>query len=266
MRRLLSCFIIVICCCCLFSCASIKLKSIDFKSSEVPQSFDSCRIAFISDLHYKSLLKENGLRRLVKLLVRENPDLILLGGDYQEGCQYVTPLFNAIGSVKPNLGIYGVMGNNDYERCYDEICNSMKLNDIHLLEHKTDTVWNNHQFILISGVRNPFDLSENGVSPTLSLAPKDFVILLVHTPDYAESVDISNTDLVLAGHTHGGQIRVLGYAPIVPSRYGKRFLCGLKHTSKDIPMFITKGIGTSRRNIRIGARSEVVMITLSRPI
>ena len=62
-------------------------------------------------------------------------------------------------------------------------------------------------------------------SPTLSLSPDDFVILLTHTPDYAEEVSITNTDLVLAGHTHGGQVTLFGlYAPIIPSRYGQRFL------------------------------------------
>lgn len=59
--------------------------------------------------------------------------------------------------------------------------------------------------ILIAGVRNPFNLQKNGVSPTLALSPDDFVILLTHTPDYAEDVAITNTDLVLAGHTHGGR-------------------------------------------------------------
>ena len=143
----------------------------------------------------------------MKLLQAEQPDLLLLGGDYQTGCEYVAPLFEALSRVQPSLGIYGVMGNHDYYRCYDEILSEASKNDIHLLEHQTDTIWNHNQFILVSGVRNPFDLVQNGLSPTLSLAPTDFVILLVHTPDYAEDVSVENADLVLAGHTHGGQVR-----------------------------------------------------------
>ena len=244
------------------SCASIRVKPVQFSNSDIPQSFDSCKIAFVSDLHYKSLLKEKGLKRLVKLLQTEQPDLLLLGGDYQTGCEYVAPLFEALARVQPSLGIYGVMGNHDYHRCYDEILSEASKNDIHLLEHQTDTVWNHNQFILISGVRNPFDLVQNSVSPTLSLAPTDFVILLVHTPDYAEDVSVENADLVLAGHTHGGQVRLLGYAPVTNSRYGRRFLSGQTTNSAGIPMIITNGVGTSRRNIRIGARAEVVIITL----
>lgn len=99
--------------------------------------------------------------------------------------------------------------------------------------------------------------------PHIGLSPDDFVILLTHTPDYAEDVPITNTDLVLAGHTHGGQVTLFGlYAPIIPSHYGKRFRTGLKYNSHHIPMIITNGIGTSNKNIRLFAPSEVVMIIL----
>ena len=89
-------------------------------------------------------------------------------------------------------------------------------------------------------MRNPFDLKQNGKSPTLDLSPEDFVILLVHTPDYVEDVSVANTDLALAGHTHGGQVRIFGYAPIIPSHYGSRFLTGLKYNTANIPKAIKK--------------------------
>ena len=77
---------------------------------------------------------------------------------------------------------------------------------------------------MLAGVRNPFDLKQNGVSPTLSLQPEDFVLLLTHTPDYVEDVDVSNTDLALAGHTHGGQVSLFKrWTPARFSKYGNRF-------------------------------------------
>ena len=162
------------------------------------------------------------------------------------------------------MGTYGVMGNNDYERCHDDIVNTMKHYGMRPLEHEVDTLRKDGQQIIIAGVRNPFDLQKNGVSPTLALSPDDFVILLMHTPDYAEDVAITNTDLVLAGHTHGGQVTLFGlYAPILPSHYGQRFRGGLKRNSQGIPMIITNGLGTSNKNIRMFAPSEVVVIELN---
>ena len=239
-----------------------RVVKYDFTHRDVPEAFDGFRIAFISDFHYKSLFKEKELASLVRLLIAEQADVLLMGGDYQEGCEYVPELFAALSQVKTPMGTYGVMGNNDYERCHDDIVREMQRHGMRVLEHRVDTLKRDGQQILIAGVRNPFDLKQNGKSPTLDLSPEDFVILLVHTPDYVEDVSVANTDLALAGHTHGGQVRIFGYAPIIPSHYGSRFLTGLKYNTANIPMIVTNGLGTSNRNIRIGAPTEVVVITL----
>ena len=210
------------------------------------------------------LLKEKGLNDLVRLLIAQKADVLLMGGDYQEGCEYVEPLFSALARVKTPMGTYGVMGNNDYERCHDDIVNTMKHYGMRPLEHEVDTLRKDGQQIIIAGVRNPFDLGRNGVSPTLALSPKDFVILLVHTPDYIEDVSVANTDLALAGHTHGGQVRVFGVAPALNSHYGNRFITGLAYNSAKIPLIITNGIGTSKLPIRVGAPAEIIVITLHR--
>ena len=241
-----------------------RVVNYDFTHRDVPEAFEGFRIAFISDLHYKSLFKEQGLNSLVNLLIAQKADVLLRGGDYQEGCEYVEPLFAALSRVKTPMGTYGVMGNNDYERCHDDIVRTMEHYGMRVLEHKVDTLRKDGQQILIAGVRNPFDLARNGVSPSLALSPKDFVILLVHTPDYIEDVSIANTDLALAGHTHGGQVRIFGVAPILPSHYGNRFVTGLAYNSAKIPLIVTNGIGTSQVPIRIGAPAEIVMITLHR--
>ncbi len=241
-----------------------RVVNYDFTHRDVPEAFEGFRIAFISDLHYKSLFKEQGLNSLVNLLIAQKADVLLMGGDYQEGCEYVEPLFAALSRVKTPMGTYGVMGNNDYERCHDDIVRTMEHYGMRVLEHKVDTLRKDGQQILIAGVRNPFDLARNGVSPSLALSPKDFVILLVHTPDYIEDVSIANTDLALAGHTHGGQVRIFGVAPILPSHYGNRFVTGLAYNSAKIPLIVTNGIGTSQVPIRIGAPAEIVVITLHR--
>lgn len=231
--------------------------------ADVPASFDGFRIVFLSDFHYKSLFNKKRLLRLVKTVNELHPDVLLLGGDYHEGCKYVPELFNNLAEIKAPFGTYSVMGNHDYHSCYEEVVKSMEENRIVLLEHKLDTLKKGSGQIILAGVRNPFNLKENGQSPTTDLSPNDFVIMLVHTPDYAEDINIDHTDLVLAGHTHGGQITLFGlYAPQTSSHYGQRFRTGKKYTSAGIPVIITNGLGTSRKNIRMFAPSEVVLITL----
>ena len=152
-----------------------RVVKYDFTHRDVPEAFEGFRIAFVSDLHYKSLLKEQGLNNLVRLLIAQKADVLLMGGDYQEGCEYVEPLFAALSRVKTPMGTYGVMGNNDYERCHDEIVRTMKHYGMRVLEHEVDTLRKDGQQIIIAGVRNPFDLTHNGVSPTLALSPLSLI-------------------------------------------------------------------------------------------
>lgn len=240
-----------------------RVKEYNLYHADLPDSFDNFRMAFISDLHYKSLFKEDELDGLVQTLNALDADVLLMGGDYQEGCEYVPELVARLAEVKTRFGTFGVMGNNDYERCHDRIIEEMKRCGIRILEHELDTLSIGRERIIIAGVKNPFNLKQNGKSPTLDLKPEDFVILLTHTPDYVEDVDISHTDLALAGHTHGGQVTFFGlFAPETNSHYGQRFRTELTENSKGIPVIITNGLGTSRKNIRLFAPSEVVLVVL----
>lgn len=84
-----------------------RVVKYDFTHRDVPEAFEGFRIAFISDLHYKSLLKEKGLNDLVRLLIAQKADVLLMGGDYQEGCEYVEPLFSALARVKHRWALMG---------------------------------------------------------------------------------------------------------------------------------------------------------------
>jgi uncharacterized protein len=90
----------------------------------------------------------------------------------------------------------------------------------------------------------------------------DAVLLLSHNPDFVETIRDRRVGLVLSGHTHGGQIIVPSYgAPIVPSRYGQKYLHGLVK-GPHCPVFVTRGVGTVIPPIRFLCRPEVVLITL----
>lgn len=233
-------------------------------SSQLPDSFDGFRIAFATDFHYESRFTAKRLPEMVQALQSVNADVLLLGGDYRgrKGGD-LKELFEALACVKTPYGTYAVLGNHDEGELRETIKYEMERTGVQLLEHRIDTLYRGDEYILLCGIRNPFDLKTNGVSPTLSLHPDDFVVLLTHTPDYVEDVDVSNTDLALAGHTHGGQVCLFRrYTPARFSKYGSRFLTGLKYNTAGIPVIISNGLGTSRKDIRLFTPSEVVLIVL----
>lgn len=243
-----------------------RVKKYDFYSYDVPAAFDGFRIGFASDFHYESRFKRSHLDNAVRALKSMNPDVLLLGGDYRspKGGDLDT-LFSALGRVFTPYGTFGVMGNHDYAYCYSEVVEAMKKNNVRLMEHQSYKLVKDGQHIIISGVRNPFDLKKNGESPSQLFPADDFVVLLTHTPDYAEDTNVSNANLVLAGHTHGGQVSLFKkYTPVKHSIYGNRFLTGQKENSKGTPIIITNGLGTSRLDIRLFTPSEVVLVVLHR--
>lgn len=269
------CIILISFCLVLSSCATAsfskykgvgRIKHYELYSEQLPDSFNGFRIAFASDFHYESRFTSKRLPNAIRALQSTDADVLLLGGDYRgRNGGNLLELFTALEQVKTPYGTYAVMGNHDQGENDTPVRQAMQQTGVHLLEHETDTLWKGNEYILLCGIRNPFDLKQNGISPTLSLHPSDFVILLVHTPDYVEDTDISNTDLALAGHTHGGQVSLFKrWTPAHFSKYGNRFLTGLKHNSQGIPIIITNGLGTSRKDIRLFTPSEVVVIELKK--
>ena len=265
--------LIITACLALTSCATAsfskykgvgRIKRYEIYNEQVPDSFNGFRIAFASDFHYESRFDAKRLHGAIRALQAADADVLLLGGDYRgrEGGD-MEELFSALAQVKTRFGTYAVMGNHERGESDTLVRQAMAHTGVRLLEHKTDTLWKGNEYILICGIRNPFDLKRNGVSPTLALRAEDFVVMLVHTPDYVEDTDVSNTDLALAGHTHGGQVSLFRrWSPAHFSKYGNRFLTGLKHNSQGIPLIITNGLGTSRKDIRLFTPSEVVVVEL----
>lgn len=265
--------LIITACLALTSCATAsfskykgvgRIKRYEIYSEQVPDSFNGFRIAFASDFHYESRFDAKRLHGAIRALQAADADVLLLGGDYRgrEGGD-MEELFSALAQVKTRFGTYAVMGNHERGESDTLVRRAMAHTGVRLLEHKTDTLWKGNEYILICGIRNPFDLKRNGVSPTLALRAEDFVVMLVHTPDYVEDTVVSNTDLALAGHTHGGQVSLFRrWSPAHFSKYGNRFLTGLKHNSQGIPLIITNGLGTSRKDIRLFTPSEVVVVEL----
>lgn len=243
-----------------------RVKQYDFYSYDVPSAFDGFRIAFASDFHYGSRFKRKELASAVRALRSMHADILLLGGDYL-GRRGENPdtLFSALAGVYTPYGTFAVMGNHDYGVCYPEVAEAMRKARVRLMEHSSYKLLKEGQHIILSGVRNPFDLQKNGHSPSQHFAADDFVLLLTHTPDYAEDADVSNANLVMAGHTHGGQVSLFKrYTPVRHSRYGNRFLTGWKENSKGTPVIITNGLGTSRMDVRLFTPSEVVLVVLHR--
>lgn len=248
------------------SCASLspsgvgRIKRYDV-AGDVPASFDGATVAFISDIHYPSKFTRKRLAKMVRKLRSLSPDILLLGGDYVTSNDYLVELFDSLSGIRTTYGTFAVLGNHEHGRAHlvDSVAmlyGIRMLNDEAVAVGCVDTIY-------IAGVRNSFRVKETR-SPSDAVADKGFTILVAHTPDYAQDVS-AVADVVLSGHTHGGQVTLFGlYTPVKNTRYGTRFLRGKNFTDSGVPVITSNGIGTSRRKIRFCVPSEIVVLRLCR--
>lgn len=253
------------------SCATLssngvgRIKEYCLESDRVPSEFDGCRLAFVSDIHYPSLFTHKRLGKLVSSLVDIQPDLLLLGGDYVTDNDSIGALFSALTTVEPRYGTYAVLGN--HERGNTALISSaMQECGIVLLADSIVRLGAHDTPLFIAGVRDSFSCDTLMLRRVNALEDKGLVLLLAHTPDYAEFTSV-RADIVLSGHTHGGQVAFFGlYAPVKNTRYGNRFLSGRNLTTSGTTVITTNGVGTSRKKLRFCVPSEVVLLTLKKTV
>ena len=243
----------------------IDLKTTYIKSSDISENFNVTKIIFVSDIHHGPYFSKDRVRKLVERINKLNPDIILLGGDYvHRDPQYIIPCFEELSKLKANLDVFGVLGNHDHWENAELTSHEMKKAGIKELDNKAVWLYKNSDRIKVGGVGDLMEDVQN-INPTIKDTKKnDFVILLSHNPDYIEKLQTDKVDLMLSGHTHGGQVTLFGFfAPLIPSAYGQKYRTGLVETAQ-IKLLISNGIGTITPPVRFFARPQINIVCLQR--
>ena len=221
---------------------------------DAPDFLCGLRVAFISDVHLRPRVTDEKLNALMDIIRSMDADLILLGGDYAETTKDCARFFRALSEFKPKYGIYGVFGNNDFI-CRDTLRDIMAENGVRLLLNESAEICLPGGKICLAGC----DDHKYGTPRTKDIFTEDnYRILLSHQPCMPDC----EAELMLSGHTHGGQFNILGITP-----YFIGFECFRKmlliHGEKRIGgmrLIVNKGIGVSRLPLRIGAAPELYLI------
>jgi predicted MPP superfamily phosphohydrolase len=243
----------------------LNIHRIDIYSEEIPAGFDNKNIAFLSDIHCGPYFPISRVKGLVATVNYLNPDMAVLTGDYiQYGTTYINDCFGELKNIQTRYGSYAVLGNHDNWSGSKLIKEKIQESNMTLLDNAA--LWLNigQDRIKIGGVGD-YLTDEQDLSSTLSnLKINDFSILLSHDPDYADkltSEELDRIDLMLSGHTHGGQVSIFGLWSISPSVYGKNLKTGIIKKNH-MEIIVSKGIGTVTLPIRFFVRPEIILITL----
>lgn len=238
----------------------VEINNITIQINALPRPFEGMTIAQISDIHHSRHVPTGYIRRCVRMVNSLSPDIIVLTGDYIDTHdEYISPVTKELAKLKAKEGIFAVLGNHDRNKSatYD----ALSKKGIHVLMNKHMPLYRKRQHLFIAGIG---DLWAGDVNLTAALRGMDEKpkILLSHNPDIIKSLKFSDIDLVLAGHTHGGQICIPFYGPpVTSSKFCIRYASGLFREGKTV-MYVNKGIGTSCLPVRFHARPEITLFTL----
>ncbi len=246
------------------------------------------RIAVLTDLHMGAPhMPLERLDAIIELVNAQKPDLVVLLGDYAASHRFVTKPVSfaatarACSRLRAPLGRFAIMGNHDWwadaraqkhRRGPTEAHMAFEDAGVPVLENDAFRIARDGRAFWLAGLGDQYAFrtrkaGRTGVDDlprTLSSIDDDApAILLAHEPDIFPKVP-DRFALTLAGHTHGGQVRMAGYSPVVPSKYGNRYAYG--HIVEDgHHMIVCAGLGCSRLPVRLGAPPEVAMVSLGPP-
>ena len=241
-------------------------------AADLPTSIGQLRVVFASDIHKGGLFGDNRVASLVSNINACNADLVLLGGDYATDIESAIEFFKHLPRIHSRYGVYAVLGNHDRtipEAKLTTLRSAMQAAGVTPLINSVSKVRIGLSDIYIAGI----DDADNGRDDMKAVASQvraeDYVIFLSHTPkvipDAMKLKDMNGRDgwfdLGLFGHTHGGQIAVLG--PLlkddgVPDEYTQGWF---RQNRTD--MLVSRGVGTSGLPVRLFCMPQIHLITIN---
>lgn len=262
----------------------IQITRIEIPIDGLSPHLDGFTIVQLSDLHLGPHVDSHQIRRAVDLANDLNPDLIVLTGDFvSRFASYAKPCAQELSRLTAPYGIYAITGNHDQWTDDDVVTAELQRVGISVLRNEACQLLVGTEAIWLVGID---DAGVTGITGGSGISQSDFAalwveqrdayqrltanipsgepaILLVHNPDFVETVSLAGISLALCGHTHGGQIRFPIMGPLVlPSLYGQRYAGGLVECG-GTPIYVNRGIGLISPPLRFLCRPEITLLRLT---
>ena len=224
----------------------------------LPAAFDGLRVAQLSDIHHGLFLPLPAVERAVEAANALGADLIALTGDFVTfSPDYVRPMARALSRLRAPMGVFAVLGNHDYRAGADLVARELRRAGINVLRNTHTALKRGSDRLWLVGVD---DLWYNcDLKRALRGVPRGApTVLLSHNPAIIGQAARLGLDLVLSGHTHGGQIRL----PVLGSVYRRRRYTIGWDRLHDTQIYVCRGLGKSIVPIRIGCPPEIALLQL----
>ena len=240
------------------------VKTIKISILDLPKIFKNFKIIQISDLHIGQMMTAATLKKIVNKVNKLNPDLVVITGDIVDGS--AKNLLNEIiflKELKAKKGVYFVTGNHEYYSGVRRWTYEIKKMGIKVLNNENVKIKENEEFFYLAGITDSESRrhdKKNSTNINKALAGLEInkkKILLAHRPTEVEQASEYGVDLVLAGHTHGGQIWPFSYLVALQQPYLKGY-----YKYKNTNLYVNQGTGCWGPPLRLNTFNEITEIIL----
>jgi uncharacterized protein len=249
----------------------LRVRFETITSSLIPPSMHNYKILFFSDLHYNNFIDEERTKKIITAINSVNAETVIFGGDlFDHPSEFTitdsvkTQLINLLNNIQAPYGKFAVLGNHDYEsaKITESVTNTLVQGNFEVLTNQSIRLHkNSEEFINLIGI-DSMSLGVPAITTAFAGTTTDqFNLVVTHAPDLFDQLLTSNADLVLSGHSHGGQVR-LPFLSSVYQPYGaEKYIAG-KYYESNILMDISNGVGTTKIDVRFNAPAEIIVYRL----
>lgn len=245
----------------------IKVTKISYNLSEkTGRQISPLKVILISDLQSDRFTTPAKTKRYVDKINKQNPDVVLFAGDLvTSGTKYIVEGAQALGNITSRYGTFAVIGDHDYWAGESEVVSALEYNGVTVLRNQNHWFVHEETKVKITGVTEIYHQKVQGDSLKSLLQENEyeqFRILLSHqgTVGLIEAAGVYGYHQLLAGHTHGGQIRIpFFFYPVTAARLETRYVKGKKRFG-DLMLHINNGLGFTLSPLRYNATAQVSVI------
>lgn len=246
------------------------IKEYKVTSEKITENFHGLKIVHISDIHYGTTIGEKEIKNIVNKVNLLKPDIVVLTGDLLDEETNINTSQNIISkqlsNIKATIGKFAIKGNHDNK--FEEWDKIIESSGFINLDESYDKIYKNeNNYILISGVST--NINENNNINDKLQSTKDFLntlpeeqkntlykILLLHEPDFVDNIQDIEFDLILAGHSHNGQIKLPFIGALKTPIYSKKYYKE-HYIINTTDLYISSGLGTSKIKFRLFNRPSI---------
>lgn len=244
----------------------LRVIHYDFPHSKIEGQ--PIKVVQFSDTHIGDFFTIEELQKVVDKINEQEADLVLFTGDLMDDASVYQGSIEEIGTVLSNIqskfGNYAVFGNRDYgggaERFYEELMESA---GFHVLLNNHETITVNGTTLSLFGADDALIGYYDAKQTMKGIEEGNFNLLLVHEPDLVDDFIDYPVDLVVAGHSHGGQVYIPFVGPLLTTTLAEKYVRGLYDINENLSLYVNTGIGNTRVPFRLFNVPQITVFYLT---